>query len=147
VVGCGNPLCGDDAVGPAVVARLFELGLPPGLRCVDCGTAGIDAALAMRGHDEVVVVDACRSGSEPGTLFEVAAEDLARLPPRVDIHAFRWDHAVALARSLGDGDRPRRIVAYLVEGRSFAVGQPPSPEVARAVGRLADLLLARHDAE
>jgi hypothetical protein len=65
----------------------------------------------------------------------------------VDIHAFRWDHAVALARSLGDGDRPRRIVAYLVEGRSFAVGQPPSPEVARAVGRLADLLLARHDAE
>ena len=147
VVGCGNPLCGDDGVGPAVVARMLELGLPAGLRCVDCGTAGIDAALAMRGHDEVVVVDACRSGSEPGTLFEVAAEDLARLPPKVDIHVFRWDHAVALARSLGDVDEPRKISAYLVEGRSFAVGTPLSPEVDRAVDVLVTRLLTRHRAE
>lgn len=144
VIGCGNPLCGDDAVGPALVARLLDRGLPPGMRCIDCGTAGMDAALEMRGCEEVVIVDACRSGSEPGSLFEVPAEDLARLaPPRADIHAFRWDHALALARWLGDADQPRRIVAFLVEGRSFAVGEPLSPEVDRAADHLADHLIER----
>jgi hydrogenase maturation protease len=144
VIGCGNSLRGDDAAGPAVVARLQSRRLPPAVRCVDCGTAGIDAALAMRGCDEVFVVDACRSGSEPGTLFEVPAADLARLPPpRIDVHSFRWDHAVAFARSLFGRDHPRRITALLVEGRSFEPGGPLSPEVDRAVDRLADLLEAR----
>jgi hydrogenase maturation protease len=144
VIGCGNVLRGDDAAGPAVISRLQSRRLPPAVRCVDCGTAGMDAAVAMRGCDEVVVVDACRSGSEPGTLFEVPAADLARLPPpRVDVHSFRWDHAVACAQSLFGGDLPRRITAILVEGRSFEPGGPLSPEVDRAVDRLADLLEAR----
>jgi|688.fasta_scaffold274776_3 hydrogenase maturation protease len=144
VIGCGNPLCGDDAVGPTLVARLLDRGLPPGMRCVDCGTAGMDVALEMRGCEEVVIVDACRSGGEPGTLFEVPAEDFARLPsPRVDIHAFRWDHAVACARWIGAAEQPRRIVAFLVEGRSFAVGERLSPEVDRAVDHLADHLIER----
>lgn len=144
VVGCGSPLRGDDAAGPAVVARLRDRGVPAGVRCVDCGTDGIDVAIRMRGCEQVVVVDACRSESEPGTLFEVPAEELARLPPpRIDGHAFRWDHALALARWLLGDDHPRRVTAILVEGRSFEVGAPLSPEVDRAVDRLADGLHAR----
>jgi hydrogenase maturation protease len=144
VIGCGNPLRGDDAVGPALVARLRDRGVPAGVRCIDCGTDGMEVALLMRGCDEVVVVDACRSGNEPGTLFEVPAEDLARLPPpRLDVHAFRWDHALAFARWLLGADHPRRVTAILVEGRSFEVGAPLSPEVDRAVDRLADGLHAR----
>lgn len=148
VIGCGNPLRGDDAAGPELVRRLRERGVPDGVRCVDAGTAGLDAVLEMRGAAEVVVVDACRSGSPPGTLREIAGAALAHPPGGgVDIHAVRWDHALALADSLlGDG-RPRRVTACLVEAASFEPGAPLSPAVDRAVDALASRLHARFTAE
>lgn len=142
VIGCGNVLRGDDGAGPALVRRLAERGLPPTVRCVDAGTAGVDAVLAMRGVDEVLVVDACRTGRPPGSIVEVGAEHLAALAPHggVDVHGVRWDHALTLARLLLGAEFPARVGAWLVEGRSFVPGAALSPEVDRAVDRLADRL-------
>lgn len=144
VIGCGNPLRGDDAAGPELVRRLRERGLPPGVRCIDAGTAGIDAVLQMRGAGEVVLVDACRSGAAPGTVHEAPAAAVAR-PPRsgIDIHSVRWDHALALAGGLLGADHPRRVTACLVEAGSFEPGAPLSPAVDRAIDELAARLGAR----
>lgn len=144
VIGCGNPLCGDDAVGPVLVRRLLDRGLAEGVECVDGGTAGIDVVLRMRGVPEVIIVDACHSGGEPGTLVELRGEELENRPPPagLSMHSFRWDHAVALARGVLADDVPARITALLVEGAAFEPGAPLSPAVDRGVDRLADRLLA-----
>ncbi|MFM7207905.1 MAG: hydrogenase maturation protease, partial [Planctomycetaceae bacterium] len=76
VIGCGNLLRGDDAVGPAVVRRLWHRGLPAGVHAADGGTGGMDVAFQMRGVPRVILVDACTSGSEPGTLFEVPGHEV-----------------------------------------------------------------------
>jgi len=145
VIGCGNLLRGDDAAGPELARRLRERGLPAGVHCVDAGTGGIDVALQMRNVPEVIFVDACRSASEPGSLFEVPGTELEKLPPPagLNLHAFRWDHAIALARGLLGDEYPARVTAYLVEGERFAAGQGLSPKVSEAVDRLADLLESR----
>jgi hydrogenase maturation protease len=145
VIGCGNLLRGDDAAGPILVWRLSDRGLPEGVRCVDGGTGGIDVALKMRAVPEVILIDACRSGSEPGSLFEIPSAEFENLPPPagLDLHAFRWDHAVTLARSLFKDDHPSTVTAYLIEGERFGVGEGLSPAVDRAVDRLVDLLLER----
>ena len=145
VIGCGNVLRGDDAAGPILVRRLGNRGLPEGVRCVDGGTGGIDVVLQMRGVPEVILIDACRSGSEPGSLFEIPPAEFENLPPPagLDLHAFRWDHAVALARSLLKDDHPETVTAYLIEGERFEVGEGLSPAVDQAIDRLIDLLLER----
>lgn len=144
VIGCGNLLRGDDAAGPELVRRLRERGLPAGVRCIDAGTGGIDAVLHMRGAGEVVFVDACCSGAEPGTVHEAPATAVAGAARgAIDIHAVRWDHALALAGGLLGDDLPRRITACLVEAASFEPGVPLSPAVDRSVDALADRLLAR----
>lgn len=143
VIGCGNPLRGDDGAGPELVRRLTERGLPAGVRCVDAGTGGIDAVLAMRGVAEVILVDACRSDSPPGTLHEIPGEAVAGRPAAgIDIHAVRWDHALSLARDLFGADRPRKVTAWLVEAESFAPGAPLSPAVDRALDALVERLRA-----
>jgi hydrogenase maturation protease len=144
VVGCGNVLRGDDAVGPLLVRHLLDRGLPPGVRCADAGTGGMDVAFQMRGVPRVIVVDACASGSEPGSLFELPGEEVANLPPLagLHLHAFRWDHALAFARWLLKEDYPERITVYLVEAGSLELGAPLSPPVAAALHRLGDRLLA-----
>ncbi|HMZ79592.1 MAG TPA: hydrogenase maturation protease, partial [Acidobacteriota bacterium] len=56
IIGCGNLLRGDDAVGPILIRHLWEIGLPAGVRCADGGTAGMDVAFQMRGADQVIIV-------------------------------------------------------------------------------------------
>lgn len=144
VVGCGNLLRGDDAVGPVLIRHLWARGLPPGVRCADGGTGGMDVAFQMRGVPHVVLIDACTSGSEPGAVFRLPGEQVEQLPPLagLNLHAFRWDHALAFARWLLKDEYPRSITVYLIEANSLDLGAPLSAPVEKAMFRLADRLLA-----
>lgn len=143
IIGCGNLLRGDDAVGPVLVRHLWERGLPPGVRCADGGTGGMDVAFQMRGVDHVILVDACTSGSEPGALFRLQGSDVEHLPPLagVNLHAFRWDHALAFARWALKDEYPACIDVYLIEAGQLALGEALSPPVEGAMRSLADRLL------
>jgi hydrogenase maturation protease len=143
VIGCGNLLRGDDAAGPVLVRRMWDRGLPDGVRCADGGTGGMDVAFQMRGVPHVILVDACSSGSEPGTLFEVPGQGVENLPPLsgINLHAFRWDHAIAFARWLLKEEYPEKVTAYLIEGARYEIGEGLSPAVDQAVNRLVDRLL------
>ena len=145
VIGCGNLLRGDDAAGPVLIRRMWDRGLPEGVRCADGGTGGMDVAFQMRGVAEVILVDACRSGSEPGAIFAVPGSEVENLPPLtgINMHAFRWDHAIAFGRWLLKDDYPANVTAYLIEGKNFEVGEGLSTAVDRAVDQLVERLLER----
>ena len=145
VIGCGNLLRGDDAAGPVLIRRMWDRGLPDGVLCADGGTGGMDVAFQMRGVEHVILVDACRSGSEPGAVFEVPGSAVENLPPLtgINMHSFRWDHAIAFGRWLLKDDYPTNVTAYLIEGVNFEVGEGLSSAVDRAVDQLVDRLLAR----
>ena len=143
IIGCGNLLRGDDAAGPEVVRRLTARGLPDGVGCVDAATAGIDVALAMRSVPHVIVVDACRSGSPPGTLIELRGAEVEQLPPPsgISVHALRWDHALAFARWRLADEYPARVTVLLIEGERFEYGEPLSPAVEEGVERVCTRIL------
>lgn len=150
VIGCGNPLRGDDAVGIEVVRRLAENRLPDWVGCLDAGTSGLEVVLAMREVDQVVLIDAAvaadDSPSQPGTIHERSPEDLPKATAAagsgVSTHALRWDQALALARALTGERHLPAIRCYLIEGDSFGYGEPLSPPVAAAAERLAAALAA-----
>ncbi|MFI5040274.1 MAG: hydrogenase maturation protease [Acidimicrobiales bacterium] len=142
IIGCGNLLRGDDAVGPVLVRRLLDRGLPDGVEVADGGTSGMDVAFRMRGAGRVVLVDAATTGGEPGTVYRLAGADVEALPPLegLNLHSFRWDHALAFGRWLLKDDYPDDIVVYLVEAAGLEFGAPLTPRVDAAVDRLVDHL-------
>lgn len=77
VIGIGNVLAGDDAVGPHVV-RVLEARyeLPDGVQVIDAGTPGYDLTAFLVGQDAVVLVDAVKARGAAG---EVRAYDKAAL--------------------------------------------------------------------
>ncbi len=93
---------------------------------------------------EVVVDASTGSGHPPGTLFRVPGERLAQLPPPqgINLHAFRWDQALAFGRWLLKDDYPAEVVVWLVEAQSLGHGDPLSPVVERTMRDLAERLLA-----
>lgn len=143
VIGCGNRLCGDDAAGPELIRRLMARGLPAGVRCLDAATDGIAVIDAMRNVPRMILVDACASGAEPGTILELTEADIETPPPgRVSVHAIRWNHALVLARQLLGSAYPPAVAIRLIEGVSFQPGDSLSPVVAKALERLADEIVA-----
>lgn len=144
IVGCGNLYAGDDAVGPLVVKRLAAAKLPRQVSCFDAGTSGIDAALAFDDASDVIMIDACRSGQPPGTVFELSQQEIASLAEtrNPNFHTLRWDQAIAVAGQFCKS-MPRAITVFLVEGQSFSLGDPVSPAVASVVEELAAEILTR----
>lgn len=143
IVGCGNLIRGDDAAGPILVRQLAERKLRPGVRLADGGTAGMDVAFAMRGARRVIVVDASRTGSAPGTIHRIPGEELADLePPTGNLHQFRWDQALGFARWLLGDEYPEEIEVWLIEGESFGPGEPLSQAVTASVNWITEMLAA-----
>jgi Ni,Fe-hydrogenase maturation factor len=75
----------------------------------------------------------------------VPGDEVANLPPLagINLHAFRWDHALAFARWLLREGRPERVSAILIEGATFDVGAALSPAVDRAIDAVVDRLGTR----
>jgi hydrogenase maturation protease len=144
IVGCGNLLRGDDAAGPIVVRKISELGCPPGVRLVDGGTSGLDVAFQMAGASEVVIVDACTSGSAPGDIFELPGDEVD-VPPLagMNVHAFRWDNAIAFARWLLKDGYPKKVTVILIEGQTLDLGAPLSEPVRKSADSVARNLIGR----
>jgi hydrogenase maturation protease len=142
VIGCGNILRGDDAVGPVLIRYLWDLGVPASVRMVDGGTAGMDVAFQMRGAERVVIVDASSTGEAAGTIFRVPGSELADLPPidGLHTHSFRWDHALAFSRWLLGPECPTDVTVFLIEAGPLSPGAELSAPVRRAMEQVATLV-------
>ena len=135
VIGLGSSTQGDDAVGLLVARRLRDL-TPPDTEIRE-HEGDLTALLALwEGYAPVVVIDAMRSGAPPGTVrrFEAHSTPLpATLEWGLSTHGIGLAETIELARALGK--LPPRLLVYGIEGRCFAPGADPTPEVAQAIPR------------
>ncbi|MEM9542162.1 MAG: hydrogenase maturation protease [Cyanobacteria bacterium P01_E01_bin.42] len=144
IIGCGNLNRSDDAVGVLVAQRLQQqLSEHPLARVqvFDCGTAGVEVMFRARGSEELIVIDASNTNSEPGAIYQVPGEVLARLPePSYNLHDFRWDHAIAVGQRIYKDSFPTSVTVYLIEAQTLDFGWDLSPAVATAADRVFELV-------
>jgi hydrogenase maturation protease len=80
ILGIGNVLMGDDALGPHVVKLLeARYRFPDDVVLVEAGTPGVDLTHLLDGYEAVVVVDTVKLRAAPG---EVRVLDKAQLLAR-----------------------------------------------------------------
>lgn len=126
VIGCGNLNRCDDAVGVIIAQKLQELFKEKNLSNVkiyDCGTAGMEVMFQARGSKKLIIIDACSTDSEPGTIYKVPGNELEELPePSYSLHDFRWDHALAAGRKIFKEEFPNDVTVYLIEAETLGLG-------------------------
>ena len=64
VLGLGNPLRGDDGIGPRVIEALQDRGLPSGVEVIDGGTGGLGLVNMLSCRQRVIIVDAANMRME-----------------------------------------------------------------------------------
>jgi hydrogenase maturation protease len=146
VIACGNPTRTDDGVGAEVLRRLAasgQCGDPGRVKLLDAGTDGVAVVFAARGCRQLIVVDACRSGSEPGAVFEIPGSELAAPPPRpLATHDFRWEDALAAGRRIFRDEFPTDVTVFLIEAQSLDFGIGLTPLAWAAAAKVADRIAA-----
>ena len=140
IIGCGNLNRSDDGVGVLVAQRIQE-ELDPALgesvKVHDAGTDGMGVMYQARGATSLVIVDASRNGSEPGSIYEVPGEELARVPaPSLNLHDFRWDNALFVGRKIFGEEFPTDVTVYLIEAENLELGLGLSSPVREALGQV-----------
>ncbi|MBK3666288.1 hydrogenase maturation protease [Bradyrhizobium diazoefficiens] len=150
VVACGNANRSDDGVGLTVLQLLKsrDLARDPLVRLLDAGTDGMAAMFAARGCRTLIVIDACQSGSEPGAIFEVPGSELTqRYAPSLNLHDFRWDHALYAGKAIFRDAFPDDVVVFLIEAQcldlGLAISEPVTAAASKVADRIEELVLAR----
>jgi hydrogenase maturation protease len=133
VLGLGNPLLGDDAVGLKVATLVRErLDAMPGVDVAEEEAGGLRLMERMTGYDRAVLVDAAVTGGTPGEIRRLSPEDLPTQRTAA-AHGIDLPRALALGRQLGYA-MPSEVRIVAIEAASvLEFRDDMTPAVAAAV--------------
>jgi hydrogenase maturation protease len=134
VIGIGNVLMGDDAVGAHVVKRL-EAGwtLPPDVSVLEAGTPGAALPIHLEGLEAAVVVDAVRVRGQPGEIRVLDKAALLARRPMLPISPHEPGLREALFALEFQGSAPAEVRLVGVVPGEIAMGVGLSAPVRAAV--------------
>ena len=134
IVGIGNVLMGDDALGPHVV-KLLDAGyaFSDDVELVEAGTPGVDLAHLLDGRDAVVVVDTVQLRAEPGTVRVLDKAQLLAKNPILPMspHEPGLREALFLLEFRGGAPADVRLVGVVpADSHTLEVGLSPAVRAA-----------------
>jgi hydrogenase maturation protease len=142
LLGLGNLMRTDDAVGMLTLRRLEEFGrLPPEVRVIEGGTLGLDLLESLRGISHLLVLDAVDTGVVPGTLLRFEGEDIDNLPVSKSVHLLGFSDLMCALRLMDAA--PAEVVLLGVQPAYTGWGTALTPEVDLALQTLMQSALAQ----
>jgi hydrogenase maturation protease len=137
IAGLGSPH-GDDQLGWVAIDHLRPR-LPAGIIAHKVHN-GIDLLECLEGQDTAIVIDAVAPAGQPGTIrsFQWPCPELAFCVP-LSTHGLGLVEVFYLAETLGR--LPRRVNIYTIEAQDTAPGAPLSPEIARQLDTVLEVVL------
>jgi hydrogenase maturation protease len=146
VIGVGNPLMGDDGLGIAALERLRDgWRIEPHVDLLDGGTWGLNLLPHVEQARRVLFIDAIDADQEPGTLVELAREDIPRfLARKLSPHQIDVKEVLALAELRGT--LPEELLAIGLQPASVEMRVSLSPVLASRLDELVARVIERLEA-
>lgn len=146
IMGFGNPVRSDDAIGIYVIEELKKYISPEdNISVFDMGTAAFEVLFGLKGHNKIILVDAVINSSEPvGTLFKVPAEEVLKAPeddPMIFLHGMKWNQALSYAKKILGEEYPKDIQVYLIAIDNTRLEVELSEEVRQAGNKVIQHIL------
>jgi hydrogenase maturation protease len=135
ILGLGNELLGDDAVG-ILAARVLKERLKDKADVVESSLSGMALLDLLVGYERAILIDAVKTGrTPPGTIAELSPADLGAVAAPSP-HYAGLPELIATAQAL-NLDFPKEIKIFAIEvADPHTIGRGLSPMVAQALGKL-----------
>lgn len=144
VLGLGNDILTDDAVGLSVVREVrIRLADEPDIAVRGTTEMGLTLLDQIEGCAGLVLVDAVQTGNAaPGHVHEIGPDELPQVTA-TSPHFLGVGETLALGRSLGLA-MPRHVRIFAIEvADPFTLGTHLTPAVERAVSAAAERVVAQ----
>ena len=140
IIGLGNGMRGDDAIGLLAVRRLRHT-IGDHAEVIEAEMVGVDLIQLMEGARVVILIDAARGGQDPGTIYrlDASAGPIGGQMFPHSSHALGTSEALELARVMGV--LPPRVIVYGIEAGNMEAGQALSSPVARALDAVVEQVI------
>jgi len=140
IIGLGNRLRGDDAIGPVIVEQLIESGkLSGGVVAMEQGGDPMVLLDLISGCRKAVIVDAAEMGCEPGTVRLIRDGDIpAEFHLHTSLHAIDLQDVLALARKMRIAT-PVSLVAVQIKSCGFS--DVLSSQVSESIPEITSIVL------
>ncbi len=144
IVCLGNRYLGDDGISMRVAEELNRRSLGPNVVVDSCQTADLSLLWRYRGASKVVLVDAVKSGTPPGTIsrYTIKRKDGPLEPPSGQ-HGLRFQDLFDMAVETGVLACPLSVIG--IEPKDCSAGEGISPELARSLPELVDEVVKELD--
>jgi hydrogenase maturation protease len=135
VLGIGNPILSDDAVGIMIARKLEEK--KPDLVVEQTNEAPVSFLDLIVGYDKLIIIDSIKTGQgRPGELYRFKLEDITPNADFTSSHGMDIATAFEVGRSVGC-HMPQSVSIYAVEVEdNLTFAEQCTPEVAAKVSEL-----------
>jgi len=137
VLGMGNPILSDDAIGILLASTLKpQLEGIPGVDVVEeCCVGGLNLLDVLEGYDRLIALDSIKTiGGVPGTWYAFDATALRETMNLRNVHDANFATTLALGRHMGmhlPADRGCHVVAVeIADNMTFSESLSPALEAA-----------------
>ncbi len=137
VIGMGNPILCDDAVGIRLATDLEPLlaSLPDVDLITDCSVGGLNLVDLVAGYDRLIVLDSIKaSGGRPGTWLAMTGETFRETMNLTSVHDANFTTALEFGRRMGmhlpPPDRVHIFAVEIVDNQTFSETMSPELETA-----------------
>jgi hydrogenase maturation protease len=139
VLGIGNLLLSDEGAGVKAVEELQNrYDCSDAVEIVDGGTSGSELLSYFDDRSHILIIDAVKTGNQPGAIVRIEN-------PPAFFQKKISPHQIGLADVLGlaaiTDNLPRNITLFGIEPKQLSTGLDLSPEVARNLSRLVDMVV------
>lgn len=139
LLGLGNPILKDDAVGLKVVRELGGRMMDEEVHVEEASFANIEILEVVGSYDRLIIIDSIRTGrGKPGELYSLTLEDFQSTLHLSCPHDINLPTALELGKRLGI-HVPEEIRIYAIEvedNQTFS--ETCSPSVERAISRIVE---------
>ena len=140
IIGIGNLLRCDDGAGPHVINILKEK--KPALNAFDITMPSIDIIELIKGYDKAIIIDAVKTGAEPGTIFNVNISQEDDQSIVYSSHGVDLFTTLKLGEELYGDELPDEIIVYGIEIQDvLSFDMECTESVGRSVEKVVDTIL------
>ena len=135
ILGLGNPILSDDAVGLLVARRLFERIGKEDVDLVEAAISGLQTVQLLSRYDRAVIIDCLLDRTRIGKLRRIEVEEL-KASPLLSSHGVGLGQAIRVAKQLGMR-LPEPLLIYAIAiADPYSFGERLTPELERALPSL-----------
>ena len=142
IIGLGNPILTDDAVGIKVARRLQDI-LPKEMFVVEASAGGMELVELMLDHERIILIDAIMTeGGRAGDILRITPKDLTETANMNNMHNMSFKEALELWKQVAPERIPKEIIIFAIEVKdTTSFSEMMNPEIERVVPEVIEMVL------